>query len=598
MGSLAAVVVLAGLPILMAAPATAAEDYTFVQSQRMNSLTLQGGTDAFATQNRLGGALGGIALTQAQTSLNSSVANGSTSIIFEMPDLADLSGANDPSFTIGVMKGVAMQPPGNPATYDGANDLDWWYQPDPSDVDAGGEALRELSASLSGTNLTAGPGTITFANPFGPAPLTMSNTRVQATTGSVSPPLDSTNGFPPGHLPEENIPDSLTSFGAMTSGRIAGNVSAASLATTPIAPGLAGSGLSNCSQGYTPSNSMLDVLVGGCTIFLIPAIVPSQPDTSDPAHGTGTYVFTTNLVTKAVTGCLHNGVPGVLADCLAAAAYSSYFQFTTDRVIVRRECEPGSYSSIGFSPCTLAEPGFFVEDAGATSQAPCPAGTTSLGAGAASCPAFVTAAEVLCTNNPVPIGVATLCTMTVGNEISAPAPTGAVSWSRPTGAGTYTPPACLLIASGETGGCSTSFVPAPASAGSKQLSASYIGDATHKSSSDGYDLQVVKRSTATSVRCKPKRVRHGKSTVCRARITDVTTGTKVAPKGKVRWAAAKRFGAFKAATCRLATINGVTSCKMAFKTKRKIRGRIGLSAAYLGDSSHKGSSRRFRVRVI
>jgi hypothetical protein len=128
--------------------------------------------------------------------------------------------------------------------------------------------------------------------------------------------------------------DSLTSFGSMHSGQLAGDISAGALAATPIPASLVGAGLLNCSQAYTSANTLLDVLVGGCSILGggITLIKPTQPDRAAVAGDT--YAFTRDATTKRVTGCTHNGAAASLADCLAAAVYSSYFRFTTDRVIV------------------------------------------------------------------------------------------------------------------------------------------------------------------------------------------------------------------------------------------------------------------------
>src|SRR6266568_4856047 len=70
----------------------------FEQDQRINGLTLQFGTDTFATRNAFGGAVGGTVQSQLQTQISSTVASGSTSMLLEMPGLADLTGVSVPSF--------------------------------------------------------------------------------------------------------------------------------------------------------------------------------------------------------------------------------------------------------------------------------------------------------------------------------------------------------------------------------------------------------------------------------------------------------------------------------------------------------------------
>jgi hypothetical protein len=161
---------------------------------------------------------------------------------------------------------------------------------------------------------------------------------VVATVDGASPPLTSSNGFPPGHLVSEGIDPGLQSFQSMSSGKLAGNISAASLAAALIPVELAGGGLSACSQNYTMANTWLDLLVGGCTVFFVQQIAPTQPDQADPGApvaGAGApYTFT--RTGNSVTGCRDKNAAAVsLPACLNAAAYSVYFQFASDRVIVR-----------------------------------------------------------------------------------------------------------------------------------------------------------------------------------------------------------------------------------------------------------------------
>jgi hypothetical protein len=105
------------------------------------------------------------------------------------------------------------------------------------------------------------------------------------------------------------------------------------LATTPT------KGTFACSEKYDgtlANNSLLDVIVGGCDGNAL--IKSTQPD-----QGTGTpYTLTTTTTTAGphVTGCTDkNGTyaSGTTAftTCLQAAAYSSFFNFTSDRVIMK-----------------------------------------------------------------------------------------------------------------------------------------------------------------------------------------------------------------------------------------------------------------------
>jgi hypothetical protein len=102
-------------------------------------------------------------------------------------------------------------------------------------------------------------------------------------------------------------------------------------------------GSTPCSQRYTANNSLLDALVGGCSIgsgiFSVPALTATQPDTADPNvtnPGSGAPYRLVPNSARVVDVCRDKNNASVnLSDCLAAAAYSSAFELTTDRVIVK-----------------------------------------------------------------------------------------------------------------------------------------------------------------------------------------------------------------------------------------------------------------------
>jgi hypothetical protein len=312
---------------------------TFEQDQRINSLTLQFGTDSFATANRFGSAFTSFAQPTLNSDVSNDVASGLVSVLIEMPGLTNLAGNNQPSLNLGLVNGQPILPTNNPANYSGSADLDWWYEPNPAELTPTGAPTNQLPASIAAGVLASGVGRFSLApNPLGgTASLDLSTFMIQATVGGSSTPLKSTNGFPPGHLPAENINPQLMSFASMNGGRLKGNVSAGSLAATPIPSSLVG------NDGYTASNSLLDVLVSGYTetiIFPIVVVNPTQPDQSDPAApvagGGPPYVFGAATGSRTVASAHDkNGNAVNLNAALASAAYSAYFTFTTDRVIVR-----------------------------------------------------------------------------------------------------------------------------------------------------------------------------------------------------------------------------------------------------------------------
>ena len=221
--------------------------------------------------------------------------------------------------------------------FSGSADLDWWYTFDPASVSGSNVPVAQVTASLASSVLTAGPGTINVMNFFSTTPPTLPfvNATLSVPIGTASAPTASSGSNPPGHLASENLDPTLQSFASMGSssgeGKLCGAVTAATLAATPVPSALASGGADACEQNYTSSNSLLDVVVGGCT-HLLTLITATQPDTDVTGAG-AVYSFT--KTGNTVTGCTKGGIAVPLSSCEAAAGYSAYVQFTTDRVIVK-----------------------------------------------------------------------------------------------------------------------------------------------------------------------------------------------------------------------------------------------------------------------
>ena len=316
----------------------------FEQSQRINWFKMQFNTDAYCTANAFGAAVvNNLAQGQLQMALDGSVQDGSTSILFAALGLTDLTGANQPMFNLGVLNGGALNTMGNPTMYNGTADLDWWYKADPLSIDMARSPTAKLPASIANAVLNAGPGSVSINLLLtgGVTPLKMSNVKVQTSIGASNVPKVSMNMLPPGHVPAENLDPMLTSFGASGqpnangAGKLCGNVAAASLAKIPLPAAV----VQQCNQ-YTVNNTMLDIVVGGCTAFgFLQLIRPTQPDKEDAnvaPVGAGPPYTLSATQGKAVNTCKdRTGAVVNLAMCLDDAAYSSYFKFTTDRVIIK-----------------------------------------------------------------------------------------------------------------------------------------------------------------------------------------------------------------------------------------------------------------------
>jgi hypothetical protein len=166
---------------------------------------------------------------------------------------------------------------------------------------------------------------------------------------AVSAPTMS-SGSPPGHLASEHIRAGLTTFTGVTgdNGSMCGQASAKSFADTKLVKSIdpeSGDLTDNllvavCSQPdgqtprYTADSSLLDVFIGGCSLYgMLPIIMPTQPDgTADGAAAS--YSFFIDGDGTKVTSCTKDGQPATLSECLENSTYSSFFKFSTDRVIL------------------------------------------------------------------------------------------------------------------------------------------------------------------------------------------------------------------------------------------------------------------------
>jgi len=294
----------------------------FEQVHRMSSIAMQFNTDSFCTSNAIGSAIKSVAQSQISDALNSAVGDGSISILLAANNGTDPTGVNG-TFSLSSYVGA-------PVT-SGQLGLDSIFTASKSSLAADLTPLVSMNASSASSALTAGPGNLAFSLALGgpPVDVSLSNAKMHATVGSAS--------APGGHLASENLDPSLKTFATLTAGQMCGDISAASLAAVPVPEQLT-SGSTSCSQGYTQANSMLDVIVGGCKVFIVTALGATQPDKAAgnvPVAGAGApYKLTTSG--NKVSGCKDKSGASVdLNACLKSASYSAAFKFTSQRVAVR-----------------------------------------------------------------------------------------------------------------------------------------------------------------------------------------------------------------------------------------------------------------------
>jgi cysteine-rich repeat protein len=315
----------------------------FEQLTRATQLSIQWAHDTFCTADALFEAVKDPFLANVhstlQGDLNTAVTNGTDNVILEYFSITDLTGQNGTA-SVGSYNALA-------ATYTtpftGNSDLDWWYPLDTTT--AGASPLFTPTVKQSTGTFTAGvlnaTGGHVLVSAFGTALWDLANVKLQLPIAKTATKPTASGGAAPGHLATENLDPNLTSFptaggtNAAPTGLLCGDTTAASLAATVVPAQLQ----TNCTQGFTAANNMLDVFIDGCTANIVGTIIQvTQPDQINPdapaAGAGGPYTF--QLTGNKVTGCKDkSGVVQTLSACEAAAAYSSYLKMAMDRVILK-----------------------------------------------------------------------------------------------------------------------------------------------------------------------------------------------------------------------------------------------------------------------
>lgn len=273
--------------------------------------------------NALGQSFSSLGRQGLNATLADAIADGRLDALMPLLLLDDPLGVDDAAIEVGSLS--AQSDPQGPGS-----GLDSWHVGDPSQLDGADLPIRRLPGTIVSGDLSAGPGVIELPMPAGQ--LRVLESRVIARVGFPAslpaPPPDQLAG---GVLTFEGLDGSSSARG------LCGNVTIESLSLVPAPEGLTVGGQSPCSASCPQSraytycgdgmpvgpgcNSLLDVLVSGCSTFVgicIPLVSPTQPDVGvggSPPHA---------LAADPVSGKVTVVVPD--------DAYSSFFQFAAQRV--------------------------------------------------------------------------------------------------------------------------------------------------------------------------------------------------------------------------------------------------------------------------
>jgi large repetitive protein len=190
-------------------------------------------------------------------------------------------------------------------------------------------------------------------------------------------------------------------------------------------------------------------------------------------------------------------------------------------------------------------------------------------------------------------GVQATCTATVtdtdaGNPIT---PTGTIDLSVGTGSGTFNTSSCTLD---NAGACSVLYTPSVA--GPRTMTADYLGDTDHVTSSRGIQVTSALRPVTVTAGCASSPLAIGPADTCTVAVTDTDPGQTTTPTGTVTWAATPGPDTLgSAGTC---TLDGSGQCSLSLTADPGANGTQTLDASYSGDSLHPVDDGTTSVDVV
>src|SRR2546426_550678 len=178
-------------------------------------------------------------------------------------------------------------------------------------------------------------------------------------------------------------------------------------------------------------------------------------------------------------------------------------------------------------------------------------------------------------------------------------PTGTVSWSDGGAGGSFNATSCTLAQFGtstSTGRCAIVYSP-PANAGTFTITATFSGDAIHKTSSSSSALTVTTDPTSTTITPKPATVSNSVDFVTfHVTVVDTSPGTQTTPAGLVIWKSSDLSVPISPDSCTLAPVAGSTNTSACDFTDKYgandscVVFSETITATYAGDSTHLKSS--------
>jgi cysteine-rich repeat protein len=313
---------------------------------RIDSFEFSFGTDDFCTKNSFKSAFTAVGGDQLNQQLAGGDGTGTTAL-FTLIGLEDPTGTSDGSLAIGTFLAdpVDAQSPAFATT-----PLDWWYRTiDDGSLDAQRRPIALIPGSVEKKLFQAGPGRAVVSATLNARTvrIDVADVVMRGSIGAATLPMSQSGSAPSGVAAALGLDPSLLAFEStgsddvLLANQLCAVLPARSVDRIPFPERFTGTSLAACREGYPKGASLLSVLLHGCTVVGVPAVLPTQPDStvSDvPAPGAGGPYSFASTPGGGITACVDaRGARVDLEQCFAAAGYSVSINFGTRRVVVRAD---------------------------------------------------------------------------------------------------------------------------------------------------------------------------------------------------------------------------------------------------------------------
>jgi probable HAF family extracellular repeat protein len=209
----------------------------------------------------------------------------------------------------------------------------------------------------------------------------------------------------------------------------------------------------------------------------------------------------------------------------------------------------------------------------------------------------VTSTSVSCAPSTALVLVATTCTATVTDiDLGTPTtPTGKVTFAT-NKSGKFSAESCSLADAGTSATCRVTYTAHQVVTGQHTITASYGGASAHASGGGQTILEVLGRSTSTTLVCEQATLAVGQSTTCTATVTDTSAGQAITPSGAVKLKGSKT-DSFTGSPCKLSGSDGTATCQVTYRPVAVGNGAHTITASYVGDTRHQASTGQTTIAV-